>query len=126
MMEVTFCVMIEVTKRKVTEKRCNMTLSEFLKNYGNNACISIEGYCEEERYDYVALPSWVQDEDDMAEFEAEELSGNNPNHYIPSCLFKEPWWDKVKDREVVHWNIIGGGMYKVELCIELGKERQHE
>lgn len=103
-----------------------MTLSEFLKNYGNNACISIEGYCEEERYDYVALPSWVQDEDDMAEFEAEELSGNNPNHYISSCLFKEPWWDKVKDREVVHWNIIGGGMYKVELCIELGKERQHE
>lgn len=103
-----------------------MTLSEFLKNYGNNACISIEGYCEEERYDYVALPSWVEDEDDMAEFEAEELSGNNPNHYIPSCLFKEPWWDKVKDREVVHWNIIGGGIYKVELCIELGKERQHE
>lgn len=39
--------------------------------------------------------------------------------------FKERWWDEVKDREVVHWNIIGGGIYKVELFIELGKERKH-
>ena len=116
--------MIEVTKRIVTEKRCNMTLSEFLKNYGNNACISIDGYCEEARYDYVALPSWVETDEDMEEFEAEELSGNNPNHYVPDCLFKEEWWDEVKDREVSHWNIIGGGIYKVELCITLKGARR--
>lgn len=51
----------------------------------------------------------------MAEFEAD----------VPDCLFKERWWDEVKDRGVVHWNIIGGGIYKVELCIELGKERKY-
>lgn len=93
----------------------DMTLGEFLKKYGNNAYISIKGYCEETQYDYVALPSWVQDEDDMAEFEAD----------VPDCLFKERWWDEIKDREVVHWNIILGGIYKVELFIELGKERKN-
>lgn len=37
-----------------------MILGEFLKNHGNNAYISIKGYCEEAQYDdYVALPSWV-------------------------------------------------------------------
>ena len=29
-----------------------MTLEEFLQNYGGGACISIEGYCEEENYDF--------------------------------------------------------------------------
>lgn len=114
-MEVTFYVTIGVIKIIVTEKECDMTLGEFLKKYGNNAYISIKGYCGEAQYDYVALPSWVQDEDDMAEFEAD----------VPDCLFKEPWWDEIKDREVVHWNIIVGGIYKVELFIELGKERKH-
>ena len=29
-----------------------MTVNEFLQNYGGNECVSIEGYCEEEHYDY--------------------------------------------------------------------------
>ena len=29
-----------------------MTVKEFLQNYGGNECVSIEGYCEEEHYDY--------------------------------------------------------------------------
>lgn len=29
-----------------------MTLEEFLQNYGGNACISIDGYCEEANYDF--------------------------------------------------------------------------
>lgn len=65
-----------------------MTVNEFLQNYGGNECVSIEGYCEEEHYDY-------------------------------SCIAKEPWWNEVKDREIKEWNIIGGGMYKVELWIDL-------
>lgn len=28
-----------------------MTLGEFVKKYGNNAYISIKGYCEEAQYD---------------------------------------------------------------------------
>lgn len=32
---------------------------------------------------------------------------------------KESWWNEVKDREIKEWNIIGGGMYKVELWIDL-------
>lgn len=59
-----------------------MTLEEFLQNYGGNACISIDGYCEEANYDF---------------------------------------WTDVKDREIKNWNIIGGGMDKVELWINLEK-----
>lgn len=50
-----------------------------------------------------------------------ELSDNNPNHYKPTCIARESWWDKVKDREIKNWNIIGGGMDKVELWINLEK-----
>lgn len=86
-----------------------MTLEEFLQNYGGNACISIDGYCEEANYDF-----WT----DVKDW---ELSDNNPNHYKPTCIAKESWWDKVKDREIKNWNIIGGGMDKVELWINLEK-----
>lgn len=44
---------------------------------------------------------------------------DNPNHYKPTCIAKESWWNEVKDREIKEWNIIGGGMYKVELWIDL-------
>lgn len=86
-----------------------MTLEEFLQNYGGNACISIDGYCEEANYDF-----WTDVKD-------RELSDNNPNHYKPTCIARESWWDKVKDREIKNWNIIGGGMDKVELWINLEK-----
>lgn len=36
----------------------------------------------------------------------------------------EPWWNEVKDRKVTAWDIIGGGIYPVELIIEI--ERQVE
>lgn len=75
-----------------------MTVQEFLQNYGGNECVSIEGYCEENEW---------------------ELSDDNPNHYKPTCIAEEPWWNEVKDREIKEWNIIGGGMYKVELWIDL-------
>ncbi len=84
-----------------------MTVEELLQNYGGNECVSIEGYCEEEHYDY------------FREVDEWELSDDNPNHYKPTCIVKEPWWNEVKDREIKEWNIIGGGMYKVELCIDL-------
>lgn len=86
-----------------------MTLEEFLQNYGGNACISIDGYCEEANYDF-----WT----DVKDW---ELSDNNPNHYKPTCIARESWWNKVKDREIKNWNIIGGGMDKVELWINLEK-----
>ena len=87
-----------------------MTVKEFLQNYGGNECVSIEGYCEEEHYDY------FREADEWA------LSDDNPNHYKPTCIAKEPWWNEVKDREIKEWNIIGGGMYKVELWIDLEEE----
>ena len=37
-----------------------MTVKEFLQNYGGNECVSIEGYCEEEHYDYSKMPSESQ------------------------------------------------------------------
>lgn len=54
-----------------------MTLEEFLQNYGGNACISIDGYCEEANYDF-----WT----DVKDW---ELSDNNPNHYKPTCIARE-------------------------------------
>ncbi len=84
-----------------------MLLEEFLEAYGNGACISIKGYCEEELYDYL-LDTDVYD--DAIEDKAE---------YVPTCLAREKWWPKVKDMPVKRWNIIGGGMYRVELVIEL-------
>nr|WP_148873729.1 hypothetical protein [Serratia marcescens] len=93
-----------------------MTLTEFIKAYNGNACISIEGYCKEEEYDYYLLPR-----DERGELDEEEFSGDNPNHYIPKCLEKEPWWGEVKDRKVDNFNVIGGGMYEVELYIILDR-----
>lgn len=84
-----------------------MILEEFLQNYGGNACISIDGYCEEEHYDF-----WTDVED-------WELSDDNPNHYKPTCIARESWWNEVKDMEIKSWNVIGGGYYPVELTITL-------
>ena len=64
----------------------------------------------EEHYDY------------FREADEWELSDDNPNHYKPTCIAEEPWWNEVKDREIKEWNIIGGGMYKVELWIDLEEE----
>lgn len=86
-----------------------MTLRNFIKLYQGNACISIEGYCEEKSYDYYILPDKYK----------EDFSGNNPNNYIPSCLAREPWWDEIKNQQVTEFSIIGGEMYKTELCIKL-------
>lgn len=86
-----------------------MKLKEFMALYYGNASISINGYCEEAEYDYYLLP----------EEEDEDFLGNNPNHYVPTCLALEPWWDEVKNREVSRFGIIGGGIYKVELYIRL-------
>lgn len=85
-----------------------MTVEEFLENYGGNGCITIEGYCEEKNYDYfVDVEDW-------------KLTDDNSNHYKPTCIVKEPWWDAVKDRTITFWNIIGGyGDNPLELTIEL-------
>lgn len=36
-------------------------------------------------------------------------------------LMEEPWYEKIKNMEVKRVVTIGGGMYKVETCIELQK-----
>ena len=88
-----------------------ITLDEFMQLYGGSSCISIDGYCEEERFDYYTLPS-----------DPDDLSDNNPNHYKPTCLQLCSWWDDVKDRLVKRFNVIGGGCYTTELVIELEQD----
>lgn len=78
-----------------------MILEDFLQNYGGNACITIDGYCEEESYDY-----YTDDDDD-------------DDDTTTTYLTRESWWNEVKDREIKSWNIIGGGCYPVELAITL-------
>lgn len=87
-----------------------MMLEDFLKLYNGNAVITIEGYCNEEHYDYVALPEWVEDDKDI-----EEFSGN----YKSSCIFNESWWKEARDREVSFFSVIGGETHKAELFISL-------
>lgn len=73
-----------------------MTLSNFLNTYGEvnrtnnffgeNDCISIDGYCEE----------CSQEE-----------------------ILTSAWWKEISNRIVKRWQTIGGGCYKVEICITL-------
>ena len=83
-----------------------MTVEEFLSSYGGNASVSIDGYCEESKYDY------------FHEVEEWRLSDDNPNHYKPTCITKEPWWNEVKNREVKLWNIVDGERHS-EVYIKL-------
>lgn len=39
-------------------------------------------------------------------------------------ILKSEWFEKIADREVVKFCIIGGGMYKVELCIEIAEQEE--
>lgn len=72
-----------------------MTLENFLKSYGGNACLTIDGFCEEKHYD----------------FETDFENGN---------VTEESWWNEAKGKKIKFWNIIGGDSgYPVELIIEL-------
>lgn len=113
------CGRMIVAKKDATggssENEKPIKLREFLKIFlGGNTSISIENYCEEARYDYYLMPL-----NEWGEPDEEIFSGNNPNHYTPSCLEKEPWWKDIADKVVEQWCIIGGGVYSVELCIKL-------
>lgn len=93
-----------------------MTLENMLESYGGGVCVTIEDgekeekYCVEEQYDYYAIPL-----DYLGNPVEDMFTGEN----APSCIVKEPWWDKVKSKEVKHWNVIGGGIYKIELYITI-------
>ena len=91
-----------------------MKLKEFIEPFDGGACISIDGYCEEERYDYFAIPL-----DEWGNEDKDALSGNNSNHYVPTCLAKESWWDEVKDKNVLRWCVFFDETPQVGLFIEL-------
>jgi hypothetical protein len=80
-----------------------MTLRNFLKNYGFNACITID----ENKYK----------SDRKVYCEEAVFSGDDKERLIKNKL---GCWNEIKDRQIKKWNIIGGGgYYPVELCIEL-------
>lgn len=71
-----------------------MTVQNFLESYGGNACVTIEGYCEEKIVSYCDT----------------------------SCFEKESWWEEVCDKKIEMWNVIGGGDYKSEVYISIKNE----
>lgn len=82
-----------------------MTLQNFLKMHQDGCvqnCVSIQQL----PYDY--------DNHRYTQTYFEEAS---QDELVETELFKE-----IKNKQVNHFNIIGGGMYKVELCIYLKKE----
>lgn len=80
-----------------------MTVRNFLKLHeGGVACVSIQ----QEPYDY--------EKHGYAKTYFEEAAQED---ILESDTFK-----KIANKQVDHFNIIGGGMYKVELCIYLEEE----
>lgn len=79
-----------------------MTLNNFLKMHDGGCvqgCVSIQQMpYDYEKHGYVKTY--------FEEIEQDEI--------IESEIFKD-----IKNKQVNHFNIIGGGMYKVELCIYL-------
>lgn len=85
----------------------NMTLKNFLKLHQDGCvqgCVSIQ----QEPYDY------ENHRYTKTYFEEEEQES-----IIASEIFKQ-----IANKQVDHFNIIGGGMYNVELCIYLKREEQ--
>lgn len=73
-----------------------MTLRTLLKDYDCSAPITIPGYLNRARYDYILEPPKYE----------EDFTGNNPNGYIPACLERETeLWDKIKKKTVLSWNV---------------------
>ena len=89
-----------------------MTVQELLKNYnGGNAQLSIEGYCEEEYYDFCT------DEEAKEKLENPDIS--NGYHF----LIAEPWWNEIKNSDVKCWNILMNPNGIAELWIEPNMEQ---
>ena len=81
----------------------NMTVKNFLKMHeGGCACVSIH----QEPYNY------KENRQEKTYFE--EVSQED---ILESDTFK-----KIANKQVDHFNIIGGGIYEVELCIYLEEE----
>ncbi|MBB2184768.1 hypothetical protein H0486_18085 [Lachnospiraceae bacterium MD1] len=82
-----------------------MTLQNFLKMHQGGCvqdCVSIQ----QEPYNY-----------DKHKYEKTFFEEAAQEEIINSEIFKE-----IRNKQVDHFNIIGGGMYKVELCIYLKGE----
>lgn len=80
-----------------------MNLHNFLKlNQGGSCCISIQ----QEPYDY-------------------EKHRYTKTYFEEECqedILNSDTYKSIAKKKVDHFNIIGGGMYKVELCIYLQEE----
>ena len=75
-----------------------MTLKNFMKMHdGGVACVSIYEYNDGKKHQY-----------------CEEV--------YQEVIVDAEWFKKIAQRKVKRFCVIGGGMYKVELCIELKEE----
>lgn len=75
-----------------------MTLENFMELHdGGVACVSIYEYTDGKKHQYCE----EENQEDILDAE---------------------WFEKIAQREVKRFCVIGGGMYKVELCIELREE----
>ena len=81
-----------------------MTLEELLKNYGGGAGLTLKKYCEEEEFSY-----YTDVDDDML------------GKYT-TCITKCSWWNEVKDKKVVFWNVAHGERHGLELFVDLEED----
>ena len=89
-----------------------ITLEDFIQLYDGSACLTIDGFCDEMRYDYYMVPD-----------DPDDLSADNPNHYQPTCLALEPWWPDVRFCYVKSFKVLpDDGCYSTELIIHLEED----
>lgn len=43
--------------------------------------------------------------------------------YVQDDVISADWYDKIKYKQIKRWQTIGGGMYPVEICIELDEKQ---
>lgn len=91
-----------------------MTLEDLLKTFESTARdvvltvgTSTKKYCSRENYDILAFPEWVKSEKEKQEL-IEMYKKSREKENI-TTLPETSWWNEVKDKKVVTWDMISGG-----------------
>lgn len=77
-----------------------MTLYEFIRTYGEG---DGEGYGN----DLISIEGYCEE-------------------YMQDEVISAEWYDKIKYKVIKRWQTIGGGMYPVEICIQLDDKMDNE
>lgn len=94
-----------------------MTLEDLLKTFESTARdvvltvgTSTKTYCSRGNYDILAFPEWVKSEKEKQELIEMYKRSREKENII--ALPETSWWDEVKDKKVVKWDMINDETHK--------------